>query len=96
MQDRLVKELRLHGITSLVAANAFVPRFIAIWNAKFAVPPREAASAHRPRMEMAEARDHALARHDQHVLSKALTFNSVGTKYCVRTRGPARRCVVPR
>ena len=65
-----------------------MPQFIAIWNAKFAVPPREAASAHRPWTETAEALDHALARHEERVLSKALTFSSAGTKYCVRTRGP--------
>jgi transposase len=88
MQDRLVKELRLRGINSLVAANAFVPQFITIWNAKFAVPPREAVSAHRPWTQTVEALDHALARHEERVLSKALTFSSAGTKYCVRTRGP--------
>jgi len=87
MQDRLVKELRLEGIGSIAAANAFVPRFIAMWNVKFTVPPREAASAHRPWTATAEALDHALARHEERVLSKALTFSSGGTKYCVKTTG---------
>ena len=87
MQDRLVKELRLQGIDTMAAANAFVPRYMAMWNAKFAVPPREAASAHRPWTGTAEALDHALARHEERVLSKALTFSSGGTKYCVKTQG---------
>lgn len=36
LQDRLVKELRLAGISDLEAANAFVPGFIESYNSKFA------------------------------------------------------------
>lgn len=48
LQDRLAKEMRLRGIASIDAANAFSASFIALWNKKFAVPPRDATSAHRP------------------------------------------------
>lgn len=48
LQDRLVKELRLRGIDSLEAANAFAPHFMADYNARFAKPPRSAFDAHRP------------------------------------------------
>jgi hypothetical protein len=44
-QDRLVKELRLGGITTIAAANAFLPGFIARFNARFAKPPRDPQSA---------------------------------------------------
>jgi hypothetical protein len=47
LQDRLVKELRLEGICSLEAANAFMPRFIEAYNRRFAKAPREAYDAHR-------------------------------------------------
>jgi transposase len=47
LQDRLVKELRLAGISSIAAANAFMPRFIEAYNARFAKPPRNAHDAHR-------------------------------------------------
>jgi len=47
LQDRLVKELRLEGILSIEAANAFMPRFIEAYNARFAKAPREAHDAHR-------------------------------------------------
>jgi hypothetical protein len=40
LQERLVKELRLHGISTLAAANAYAPDFIASYNARFAKPPR--------------------------------------------------------
>ena len=88
LQDRLVKEMRLRNISSMAAANEFSSTFIAKWNEKFAVPPRVEASAHRPWTDTPEALDDALARREQRVLSKALTFSSAGTKYCVKTSGP--------
>jgi hypothetical protein len=43
LQDRLVKEMRLEGISSMEAANAFLPSFIARHNLRFArVPARSA------------------------------------------------------
>lgn len=39
LQDRLTKELRLAGIPTLEAANAFLPGFIERFNARFAKPP---------------------------------------------------------
>jgi len=88
LQDRLVKELRLRNICSMAAAQAYLPEFIIEWNKKFAVPPRDAASAHRPWTQPAEALDLALASHEERVLTKALTFSYGGTKYCVQTPGP--------
>jgi transposase len=88
LQDRLVKEMRLQNICSIEAANSFVPVFITFWNGKFAVAPRDKPSAHRPWLDTLAALDHALARHEERVLSKALAFSSAGTKYCVKTDGP--------
>jgi hypothetical protein len=48
LQDRLVKELRLHGIQTMEAANAWAPAFMAAYNARFAKPPRSPFDAHRP------------------------------------------------
>lgn len=48
LQDRLVKELRLQGISTIAAANAFVPTFIVDYNRRFAKPPRNDWNAHRP------------------------------------------------
>jgi len=38
LQDRLVKELRLAGISDREAGNAFLPGFMARYNARFAKP----------------------------------------------------------
>src|ERR1700694_3819773 len=48
MQDRLVKELRLEGISSIEAANAFMPTYVTAYKAMFAKVPRETYDAHRP------------------------------------------------
>ncbi|MFC4419689.1 ISNCY family transposase [Cupriavidus pampae] len=48
LQDRLVKELRLRGISSMADANAYAPAFIADFNARFAKVPRSDFNAHRP------------------------------------------------
>lgn len=42
-----MKELRLEGISTLEAANAFMPRFIEAYNARFAKAPRDSHDAHR-------------------------------------------------
>ena len=48
LQDRLVKEFRLAGISSIAAANALMPTFIEAYNRKFAKVPRNPHDAHRP------------------------------------------------
>ena len=88
LQDRLVKEMRLRNISSMEAGNAFLASYIAIWNERFAVPPRDETSAHRPWTRGAAALEDDLARREERTLSKKLTFSSAGTKYCVKTKGP--------
>jgi transposase len=48
LQDRLTKELRLANITTLEQANAFLPGFIARYNARFAKAPRDPEPAWVP------------------------------------------------
>ena len=47
LQDRLIGELRLRGIATLAAANAFLPLFIADYNRRFARPPADPTPAWR-------------------------------------------------
>jgi transposase len=48
LQDRLVKEMRLAGIDSIVAANHFLEtRFLPEWEQRFTVQPRNPRNAHR-------------------------------------------------
>ena len=47
LQDRLVKELRLQGISDQQTANAFVPGFMEEYNRRFAVESQSSLDAHR-------------------------------------------------
>lgn len=48
LQDRLVKEMRLKGISTMEQANAYAPSFMTDFNRRFAKPPRNDFDAHRP------------------------------------------------
>jgi hypothetical protein len=47
LQDRLVKEMRLGEVSTLEAANAFLPGFLDSHNARFAKEPTSDRNAHR-------------------------------------------------
>jgi len=48
LQDRLVKEMRLRGISNIEVANEYTLEYITEYNARFAVQPRSSHDAHRP------------------------------------------------
>src|SRR5918997_5377601 len=48
LQDRLVKEMRLAGVGTIAAANAFLPAFIEGSNERFGKAPSDLVDAHRP------------------------------------------------
>jgi hypothetical protein len=48
LQDRLVKELRLRGISTLEAVNAYAPAFMAGYNERIGKEPFSDHDAHRP------------------------------------------------
>jgi hypothetical protein len=48
LQDRLVKELRLRGISTQEAANAYALEFMEDYNKRFAKEPLSSHDAHRP------------------------------------------------
>ncbi|MFH1288200.1 MAG: hypothetical protein ABII25_05835 [bacterium] len=47
LQDRLVKELRLAGITTIEEANKFLEAYIPKFNARFAVVPKRKKNLHK-------------------------------------------------
>ncbi len=55
LQDRLIKAMRLAGISDMPSANAFMEEmFLPEFNAKFAKPPGEEADLHRPAPNVSE------------------------------------------
>ena len=68
LQDRLVKELRLAGISDMHAGNAFLPAFMARYNARFAKAPRRPDNLHRAlNVEPDRLRDILCLRDERHV-----------------------------
>jgi len=88
LQDRLTKELRLRGISSLAAANAYLPEFIAAYNARFAVAPRAPESAHRP-LGKGEDLERVLTLCERRTLSKNLTLSYNNVIYQIKTKRAA-------
>jgi transposase len=48
LQDRLVKEMRLRGISSIAGANEFLKEYLPIYNRRFGKKATEAENLHRP------------------------------------------------
>src|SRR6201997_1949254 len=70
LQDRLVKELRLAGATTLAEGNALLPAFMADYNTRLAKPP---ANKHRP-LRASDDLEDAFAWKEERTLSQALTL----------------------
>jgi hypothetical protein len=87
LQDRLPKELRLRGISSPQAGNAYLPEFIADFNRRFAVPPRSFHDAHRP-LTAKDELTHIFTWQETRILSKNLTLQFQKVIYQIQTPHP--------
>lgn len=88
LQDRLTKELRLRGLNTVAAANAYLPKFITDYNQRFAVAPRSAESAHRP-LAKGEDPERVLTLCERRTLSKNLTLSYNNVIYQIKTKRAA-------
>lgn len=88
LQDRLVKELRLAGISDLAAGNAFLESFRQDFNRRFAVTPRSSHDAHRP---LLPGQDLAriLSHQERRTLTKNLTVQYGKSIFQIQTQRPA-------
>jgi len=92
LQDRLVKELRLHGISTIEAANAFMPTFIADYNGRFGKAPRDAHDAHRP-VRTDEDLDSIFSWRELRRVTKNLTLHCERKLYLLTETPGARRLI---
>lgn len=74
LQDRLIKEMRLAGISSIEEANGWLETFIMDFNQRFARVPRYPKNLHRPVTENDDELDDIFAWQELRTLSKSLTF----------------------
>ena len=88
LQDRLVKELRLNGISTIDVANSFVPEYIPDFNRRFAVQPQSSWDAHRPLLFSEDELDIILSHQETRILSKNLTIQYHKVIYQIQTTRP--------
>jgi len=74
LQDRMVKELRLAGVSSIAAANAWLPGFITAYNTRFGRDPANAKDLHRP-LAPADDLDEILAWREERTVTRNLTLH---------------------
>lgn len=83
LQDRLVKELRLLGISSIEEGNKYLPKFIKIFNRKFSVEAKNNVNAHRQLLE-SQRLDEIVCIKNTRVLSKNLTAQYKQNTYQIK------------
>jgi hypothetical protein len=74
LQDRLVKELRLAGISTVAAANAWLPDFISAHNARFARPALNVKNLHRA-LTASDKLDEVIAWREARTVTGNLTLH---------------------
>jgi transposase len=75
LQDRLVKELRLAGISDMAAGNAFLPGFMQRYNARFAKAPRRPDDLHRALNTEPDRLREILCLRDERYVGAQLAFS---------------------
>jgi hypothetical protein len=88
LQDRLVKEMRLRGISSMEAGNAYLPEFMQDFNRRFAVVPGSQHDAHRPLL-VKDDLDQILTWQETRTLSKNLSVQFRKVVYQIQTERPS-------
>ena len=73
LQDRLVKELRLQGVSTIAAGNQLLPGFLADYNARFGKEPHNPKNLHRPLSDGDELAD-VFAWREERTVSNNLTL----------------------
>ncbi len=87
LQDRLVKEMRLLGISSMEEGNAYLLEFMDNFNRRFAVTPRSNHDAHR----LLLLKDHLaqiLTWQETRIISKNLSIQFKNVVYQIQTDRP--------
>jgi hypothetical protein len=89
LQDRLIKEMRLRGISTIEEANEYLPHFIEEYNNRFGKKPREEEDAHRP-LKKSDNLERLFAHRSVRKLSKDLSFHYNGEHYQLQPNSPNR------
>ncbi len=92
-QDRLVKEMRLVGVSSIEDGNRFLEGYLPVYNKRFRVLPVGKADLHRP-VPRSVRLERVLCRKTERCLRNDFTVAHNGKLYQVKERTRAKRVVV--
>ncbi|WP_371333714.1 ISNCY family transposase [Klebsiella quasipneumoniae] len=92
LQDRLVKELRLRGISSVDAANDFGDEFMTDYNRRFGKTPRHDFDVHRP-LETDDDLTAFFTWREPRRVSKSLTVQYDKVLYLIEDNELSRRAI---
>jgi predicted DNA-binding protein (UPF0251 family) len=87
LQDRLVKEMRLAGISDYQQANVFLTTYIPSYNQKFAVQPADLIDSHEP-LRPENDLEWIFTKKFNRKLSKDLQFQYDRVIYQIQTKRP--------
>ena len=87
LQNRLIKAMRLHKISTIEEANAFLPQFIENFNKRFVKVPLDPNNAHRSLLTE-HTLETILVHKEKRRLSKNLTLQYKNVIYQVLTEKP--------
>ena len=88
LQDRLVKEMRLEGISDYQQANTFLTKYIPSYNQKFAVQPADLIDSHEP-LRPENDLEWIFTKKFNRKLSKDLQFQYDRAIYQIQSERPA-------
>ncbi len=88
LQDRLVKEMRLAGVSSIQEGNAFLPAFVEDYNRRFGRAAQSPHDAHRPLVE-SEPLDDIFSLQDERKVSRNLTLHYKRVMYVLEPSAEA-------
>ncbi len=91
LQDRLVKEIRLRGIGGIKAGNAYLPTFMADYNRRFGVAPRNPSDAHRAVLHDERELDLILCERHARKVTRNLSISFAGDTFQVTGHGRGYR-----
>jgi len=91
-QDRLVKEMRLRGVSTIPEANRFLASYLPVYNRRFSVPPKKKENLHRTVKDI--DLDTILCIKTERTLRNDHTIQHNGTLYQIKDRIRAKKVVV--
>ena len=92
LQDRLVKELRLKGISTMESANAFAEEFMNDYNRRFSKAPRQEFDVHRE-LDVDDDLDMVFTWREARRVSKSLTVQYDKVLYLIEDNEFSRRAI---